>query len=201
MLTPRAKDTLKFIEKFIQENEHAPTLEEIGEGIGVNSIGSVRHHVNNLVEHNYLQRIDKQSRGLRLTKIAETSGTPLVLKMLGKIAAGRLIEAVPDESEVDVGGMFSGKDRYVLKVTGDSMTGKGIMSGDYVVLDTKRQPRHGDVIVALIDGYDATLKTMLLNEDKTITLMPANEAFAPIIIEAHRLSIQGVVVGQMRTYP
>ncbi len=125
----------------------------------------------------------------------------LVFPMMGKIAAGRLIEAVADESEIDLGSMFKGKGRYVLKISGESMIGKGIMSGDYVVVESTRQARHGDMIVALVDGYDATLKTMLVNKDGTITLMPANEAFEPVTIDAKRLSIQGVVVGQLRTYP
>ena len=121
--------------------------------------------------------------------------------MMGKIAAGRLIEAVADESEIDLGIMFKGKGRYVLKISGESMIGKGIMPGDYVVIESTRQARHGDMIVALVDGFDATLKTMLVNQDGTITLMPANDDFDPVTIDAKRLSIQGVVVGQLRTYP
>ena len=123
------------------------------------------------------------------------------MPVMGKIAAGRLIEAVPDESEIDLGEMFRGKGRYVLKISGESMIGKGIMPGDYVVVETGRAAKHGDMIVALVDGYDATLKTLLINEDETFTLQPANDSFEPITLEATRLSIQGVVVGQLRTYP
>jgi repressor LexA len=120
--------------------------------------------------------------------------------VLGKIAAGRLIEAIPDESEIDLGEMFTGKDRFVLKINGESMIDKGILDGDYVVIQSQQTARHGDIVVALVDGYDATLKTMFLNEDETITLMPANMSYEPVTIEAKRLAIQGVVVGQMRTY-
>ena len=120
---------------------------------------------------------------------------------MGKIAAGRLVEAVADESEIDLSDMFTGKGRFVLKVNGDSMIDKAIMSGDYVVVQSQSTARHGDIVVALVDGFDATLKTMLVNQDGTITLMPANDDFDPVTIDAKRLSIQGVVVGQLRTYP
>ncbi|HSG92829.1 MAG TPA: S24 family peptidase, partial [Methylotenera sp.] len=110
-------------------------------------------------------------------------------------------EAVPDESEIDVGAMFAGNGRYVLKISGESMIEKGILPGDYVVVDGNKQAKDGDVIVALVDGYDATLKSMLLNNDGTMTLMPANPAFEPLTLAAARVRVQGVVVGQMRTYP
>ncbi|MBE9525918.1 MAG: repressor LexA, partial [Proteobacteria bacterium] len=113
----------------------------------------------------------------------------------------RLIEAVPDESEIDLGDMFAGKNRFVLKVNGDSMIGKGIMSGDYVVLKDQKTANHGDIILALVDLHDATLKTLILNDDETITLQPANDEFEPVTIASERLLIQGVVVGQLRTYP
>ena len=200
MLTRRGQDTLKFIEDFMRQNDHAPTMEEIANGLGIKSVGSAHFYVEQLISAGELERIDKRSRGLRLKPVSE-SDTSGVLPMMGKIAAGRLIEAVPDESEIDVGAMFAGSGRYVLKISGESMTGKGILPGDYVVIDGTKQARDGDVIVALVDGYDATLKTMLLNQDGTMTLMPANPDFEPLTLAAERVRVQGVVVGQMRTYP
>lgn len=200
MLTQRGKDTLQFIENFMRQNGYAPTMDEIAQGLGIKSVGSAHFYVEQLLKAGELERLDNRSRGLRL-KLAEESDTSAVLPVMGKIAAGRLIEAVPDESEIDVGAMFAGKGRYVLKISGESMIGKGIMPGDYVVIDSQKQAKHGDVIVALVDGYDATLKTMLLNNDETITLMPANPEFEPLTLAAQRVRVQGVVVGQMRTYP
>lgn len=200
MLTRRGQDTLKFIEDYMRQNDHAPTMEEIANGLGIKSVGSAHFYVEQLISAGELERIDKRSRGLRLKPVSE-SDTSGVLPMMGKIAAGRLIEAVPDESEIDVGAMFAGSGRYVLKISGESMTGKGILPGDYVVIDGTKQARDGDVIVALVDGYDATLKTMLLNRDGTMTLMPANPDFEPLTLAAERVRVQGVVVGQMRTYP
>ncbi len=200
MLTQRGKDTLKFIEDFMRQNDYAPTMEEIADGLGIKSVGSTHHYIDQLLKAGALERIDNRSRGLRLKPVTESDRSG-VLPMMGKIAAGRLIEAVPDESEIDVGAMFAGNGRYVLKISGESMMDKGILPGDYVVVDANKQAKDGDVIVALVDGYDATLKTMLLNNDGTITLMPANPAFEPLTLAAARVRIQGVVVGQMRTYP
>ncbi len=200
MLTKRQQDTLNFIRQYINENGEAPLVTEIAEGLGISSQGTAHRYIQALIDGGYLERLTGRTRGLKLNEQV-FSEQSLVFPMMGKIAAGRLIEAVADESEIDLGNMFKGKGRYVLKISGESMIGKGIMSGDYVVVESTRQARHGDMIVALVDGYDATLKTMLVNKDGTITLMPANEAFEPVTIDAKRLSIQGVVVGQLRTYP
>lgn len=199
MLTKRQKDTFEFIRNFIEQNGEAPLVQQITKGLGITSEGSTHRYVQALVDAGYLKKLPSRTRGLAL--IEQASDQSFTLPMLGKIAAGRLIEAVPDESEIDVGVMFKGKGRYVLKISGESMINKGIMSGDYVVIDASRQAKHGDIIVALVDGYDATLKTMLLNADQTITLMPANKAFEPLILDPKRLSIQGVMVSLLRTYP
>lgn len=200
MLTKRQQDTFNFIRHYIEKNGQAPLVTEIAEGLGITSQGTTHRYIQALIEQGYLERLTGRTRGLQLCEQDEPEQS-LILPMMGRIAAGRLIEAVPDESEIDIGIMFKGKGRYVLKISGESMIGKGIMSGDYVVVESTRQAKHGDMIVALVDGYDATLKTMLVNKDGTITLMPANEAFEPVTIDAKRLSIQGVVVGQLRTYP
>lgn len=198
MLTKRQKDTLEFIRNYIKENGEGPLVAEIAEGLGIKSHGTTHRYINSLVEDGHLQRLPLRTRGLKIVEPNEPDS--LLMPVMGKIAAGRLIEAVPDESEIDLGEMFRGKGRYALKISGESMIGKGIMPGDFVVVETGRTAKHGDMVVALVDGYDATLKTLLINDDQTVTLMPANESFEPITLEAKRLSVQGVVVGQLRTY-
>jgi len=202
MLTERQQDTYKFIVDYFDEHGKAPLLSEVAHGIGLSSQGSVHNYIQALVNEGLIERSVGRSRGLRLVgrELANES-LSVTLPMMGRIAAGRLIEAVPDESEIDLGGMFSGKDRFVLKVNGESMIDKGIMDGDYVVIQSQQTAKHGDIVVALVDGYDATLKTLLKNSDQTITLMPANPEFKPVTLSADRLAIQGVVVGQLRTYP
>ncbi|MCC5796482.1 MAG: transcriptional repressor LexA [Methylophaga sp.] len=203
MLTERQQDTLDFIRRYVREHGRSPLLTEIAEGLGIQSPGTTHRYIQALVDAGYLQRLVGRTRGIKLTESLTDHDdvAPVVLPVMGRIAAGRLIEAVADESEIDLSQMFSGSGRFVLKVNGDSMIDKAIMSGDYVVVQSQRHAKHGDIVVALVDGYDATLKTMLLNDDGTITLMPANVNYEPVTLPAQRVSIQGVVVGQLRTYP
>lgn len=202
MLTDRQQDTYDFICHYIEQHGRSPLLSEIAKGIGLSSQGSVHNYIQALVNEGLITRSVGRSRGLHLTQHGKAvDDTSVKLPVMGKIAAGRLIEAVADEDEIDLGGMFAGKGRFVLKVNGDSMIDKAIMSGDWVVIQSQQTARHGDIVVALVDGYDATLKTILFNEDQTITLMPANVNYDPVTLPAKRVSIQGVVVGQLRTYP
>jgi repressor LexA len=202
MLTERQQDTYDFICQFIKEQGRSPLLSEVAKGIGLSSQGSVHNYIQALVNEGLLERSVGRTRGLRLVKNNHDAETlSVLLPVMGKIAAGRLIEAVPDESEIDLGEMFAGKGRFVLKVNGDSMIDKAIMSGDYVVVQSQQTARHGDIVVALVDGYDATLKTLHINSDDTVTLMPANVNYEPVTLPSKRVSIQGVVVGQLRTYP
>lgn len=203
MLTERQQDTLDFIRRYSREHGRAPLVAEIAEGLGISSQGTTHRYIQALVDAGLLARQVGRTRGLRLL---EDNSEPealssVILPVMGKIAAGRLIEAVADESEIDLADMFAGKGRFVLKVNGDSMIDKAIMSGDYVVIQSQPTARHGDIVVALVDGYDATLKTLLLNDDGTVTLMPANVNYEPVTLPAERVRVQGVVVGQLRTYP
>ena len=202
MLTEREQDTLEFIRHYIDEHGRSPLVSEIAEGLGIRSQGTTHRYIQALVDAGLLERYVGRTRGLRLTEQPEMHALePITLPVMGKIAAGRLIEAVADESEIDLGQMFTGKGRFVLKVNGDSMIDKAIMSGDYVVVQSQSTARHGDIVVALVDGFDATLKTLLLNNDGTVTLMPANVNYEPVTLPAERVRVQGVVVGQLRTYP
>lgn len=202
MLTERQQDTYNFIRHFIKSQGRSPLLSEVAKGIGLSSQGSVHNYIQALVNEGLIERSVGRTRGLHLVEDAvDLDDVSVTLPVMGKIAAGRLVEAVHDESEIDLGGMFSGKGRFALKVNGDSMIDKAIMSGDYVVIQSQQTARHGDIVVALVDGYDATLKTLLLNDDETITLMPANSNYEPVTLPANRVAIQGVVVGQLRTYP
>jgi repressor LexA len=202
MLTKRQQDTYDFIVQYIEQYDRSPLLSEVAQGIGLSSQGSVHNYIQALVNEGLLMRSVGRSRGLRLADDAKTDKKlSVTLPVMGRIAAGRLIEAVQDEDEIDLGGMFAGRGRFVLKVNGDSMIDKAIMSGDWVVVQSQQTAEHGDIVVALVDGFDATLKTLLINDDQTMTLMPANANYDPVTLPADRISIQGVIVGQLRTYP
>ncbi|MCL4124058.1 UNVERIFIED_CONTAM: hypothetical protein GTU68_032943 [Idotea baltica] len=200
MLTERQQDTYDFIAHYIEQYGRSPLLSEVAQGIGLSSQGSVHNYIQALVNEGLLTRSVGRSRGLQLSQDNAQDNATVTLPVMGKIAAGRLIEAVPDEDEIDLGGMFAGKGRFVLKVNGDSMINKAIMSGDWVVVQSQQTANHGDIVVALVDGFDATLKTLLFNNDETITLMPANDDYDAVTLPAERISIQGVIVGQLRTY-
>ena len=202
MLTQRQHDTYNFIVQYIQREGRSPLISEVTLGLGLASQGSVHGYIQVLVNQGLLERSAGRSRGLRLIEheSEQASERSVKLPVLGTVAAGRLIEAIPDESEIDLGEMFEGKDRFVLKVNGDSMIDKAIMSGDYVVMHSQLTANHGDIVLALVDYHDATLKTLLLNDDGTVTLQPANANYDPVTLPAERVMIQGVVVGQLRTY-
>lgn len=202
MLTEREQNTLDFIRHYVDEHGRSPLVAEIAEGLGIRSQGTTHRYIQALVDAGLLERHVGRTRGLRLTEQPDDVATdPVTLPVMGRVAAGRLVEAIADESEIDLSDMFTGKGRFVLKVNGDSMIDKAIMSGDYVVVQSQSTARHGDIVVALVDGFDATLKTLLLNDDGTVTLMPANVNFEPVTLPANRVRVQGVVVGQLRTYP
>lgn len=205
MLTERQQDTLDYIRNYIQSYGRSPLVSEIAKGLGLRSQGTTHRYIQALVDEGLLERHVGRTRGLVLLESSENHqderSHAVVLPVMGKIAAGRLVEAVADETEIDLSEMFSGKDRFVLKVNGDSMIDKAIMSGDWVVVQSQSRAQHGEIVVALVDGYDATLKTLLINDDGTVTLMPANVEYEPITLSSERVRIQGVVVGQMRTYP
>jgi len=122
------------------------------------------------------------------------------LPLLGRIAAGRPIEAVVDEERVEVPARLrTREDCFVLQVRGDSMVEDGILDGDWIVVEPRDQARNGEVVVALVDGAEATVKR-LLQRPGEVVLIPGNSALAPMHFAPERVVIQGVVVGQMRSY-
>jgi repressor LexA len=125
---------------------------------------------------------------------------PLTLPLLGRIAAGRPIEAIPGEDEIDLSEFFVNRDRFVLRVQGDSMIEDGILDGDMVIVEKRETAENGEIVVALIDGIEATLKRLQKNRDGSVTLRPANSQMPPMRYPAARVRIQGIVVGQFRSY-
>jgi len=202
MLTQSQQKTLDFIRNFIAEQGHAPTLAEIAEGIGIRSKGVVHRYVQALSEAGEIELLSGRHRGIQLPGGGElrSGGEATSLPLMGKIAAGLPIEAIPDQEYIDLSEFFMGNNRFVLKVQGDSMIEAGILSGDMVVVESRSTARDGEIVVALIDGEEATLKRIKRGADYTVTLIPANRAMRPMIYDIERVEIQGVVVAQMRSY-
>ncbi len=197
MLTGLEEKILQCITRYITQNGHAPTLVEIGKLLDIKSKGTVHRYVDSLIEKGHLHRTGRSWRGLRLT--GEQNRRLTILPFAGRIAAGRPIEAIPEQLEINFSEMLLGAGRYVLEVKGDSMIEAGILDGDLVIIRQAETAENGDIVVALIDHGEATLKRLRKHGDR-VELIPANQSMAPMIYPADRVHIQGVVVGQVRSY-
>lgn len=199
MLTELESRCLKAIRDFISEHGYAPTLTELGQQVGVRSKGTMHRYISALVEKGFLERTAKPGwRGLALTERASQQLHSLPL--LGRIAAGKPIEAIPDQTHINLVDLFLGPNRYVLQVRGDSMIDAGILDGDLVVIESRDQAREGDIVVALVDDEEVTLKRLKSGGPGQTLLVPANSSMEPMRFAAERIKIQGVLVGQMRSY-
>lgn len=165
--------------------------------------GPAEGHGLRLVASNPPEAIERATAGnvvdFRHVVAEPVDGAPGI-PLLGRIAAGRPIEAIEDAESLDLGAFFVGPDRYALRVTGDSMVDVGILDGDTVILRKQETARPGEVVVALIDGQEATLKRLGRVENGMVELIPENSAMRPMHYAAGRVSIQGVLVGQLRSY-
>ncbi len=197
-LTRRQQAILDFLREHARQQTYPPTLDEVCAALGLRSRGSLHKHVSALVEAGYLEPLHGKQRGLRLSAAAVDEENTLPL--LGTIAAGRPIEAVAQPENIDVPPLLRGRTPcYVLRVRGDSMVDEGILDGDYVIIEAREQARDGEIVVALVDGHEATLKR-LQRRSGEVLLHPANAAMEPMRYAPERVAIQGVLVGQMRRY-
>lgn len=197
MLSPRQLQAYRFIQTYTLRQGHAPLLSEIAAGLGIRSKGVVHRYLQALAREGLIELQPGRHRGIRLLT-ADLS--ELRLPLLGRIAAGLPIEAIPDLDEINLADFFTGPDRFVLRVDGDSMIEAGILNGDMVVVEKRDWAKDHEIVVALIDNEEATLKRLRNNHDGSVTLIPANSAMPPMVYSAERVRIQGVVVGQMRAY-
>ena len=197
MLSARQQDTYLFIREYIARDSRAPLLEEIVGRLGIRSRGGVYRYLQTQAEKGMITLLPGRHRD---TQLNDCELPQPALPLLGKIAAGRPIEAIQVEEEINLADFFMGPNRFVLKVQGDSMIEAGILDGDMVVVERCRQADDGNIVVALIDGEEATLKRLQNHRDGTVTLHPANSTLPPLRYPAERVSIQGRLVGQLRSY-
>ena len=198
MLTSQEHKTLQFIRHYLAQYGYAPKFKEIGLAIGVNSQGTVHRYVQSLEQKGYIERAKGNSRGMNLVELPLVS--PPTIPLVGKIAAGLPIEAVEDQQELNLAEMFMGPELFALRVSGDSMMDAGILDNDYVII--KKQPiaHDGDIVVAMIDKVEATLKRFKRKSQQEVALIPENAEMETMIYAAERVNIHGVLVGQMRSY-
>jgi repressor LexA len=201
MLTDRQQATYLFIRDYHLRHGYAPKLTEIAAGIGIRSKGVAHRYLKAIAEEGLVELLPGRHRGIRLHKSSpDGTAAQFSLPLLGRIAAGQPIEAIPDHDSYDLTAFFLGPNRFALKIQGDSMIEAGILDGDMVIVEQRDRARNGDIVVALIDKDEATLKYLQQNKDGTITLIPANQSMQSMNFSVERIQIQGVVVGQMRSY-
>ncbi len=177
--------------------EHPPTLDELCRMLGLASRGSLHKHIQALVKAGLVEPLDGDHRGIRL--VPEESGDRGV-PFFGKIAAGHPIEALPQPEYMEIPPQLrTERPCYVLQVEGDSMIDVGILDGDYVVIEHRNHARNGEVVVALIHREEATLKR-IVQESGKVVLYSENSEMDPIEVRPEEIEIQGVLVGQMRSY-
>lgn len=197
MLSAREQDVFNFIIEFIERNGKAPLLTEIAMGLGIRSKGVIHRYITALEEANMITR-NGRHRGIEVCE--QFHFNELDIPLMGTIAAGCPIEAVSTPETLDFGAMFSGVGCYALTVKGDSMIEKGIHDGDIVIIEPASTAKNGDIVVALVDGEDVTLKTIQMLSDGVVQLIPANSSMSVMEYSANRVQIQGLLKGQMRVY-
>ncbi|PHR95405.1 MAG: repressor LexA [Blastopirellula sp.] len=191
-LTARQRNVFDFINEKIQERGYGPTVREIGEFFNISSPNGVMCHLKALEKKGLISREPNMSRAIQIKiDLTEEPGLPLV----GQIAAGTLHEAIEQKERIDFGQMFAHKDQFVLEVDGDSMIEAHIDDGDYVVVRKQSTASAGDIVVAITDEGEATLKYWFPEKNR-IRLQPANKKMKPIYVKD--AEVRGVVVGVVR---
>jgi len=200
-LTKRQKEILDYISDHIEGNGYAPTFEEIAATFGYTSLATVHEHVSNLERKGYIRKAYNQSRSIELVEGTAVPGA-VELPLMGTVAAGHPIEAIPEQETVLVPPDLLKRrgNNYVLRVVGDSMIDEQIRDGDYIIVNSRSTAEDGEMVVALVDGESATVKKLYRERDGRVRLQPANEALDPMYYEGNRVVVQGVVVGVIRRY-
>jgi repressor LexA len=206
-LTRRQKEVYDFISAFVDRHGYSPSYEEIAEGLGLSSLATVHKHITNLEDKQLLRRDYNRSRSIDLLRprgrmkqsLAVAAESSMSLPLLGRIAAGRPLEAVENPESISLADFTRSKEVFVLQVKGESMQDEAILDGDYVLVEKADAARNGDIVVALVDGSDATLKRLYVEGGK-VRLQPSNATMEPIIVPAASVQVQGRVIGVLRKY-
>ena len=215
-LTKRQFRVLAFLDSFVRRNGYCPSYDEVRKALGLASLATVHKHMNTLQRKGYIRRDPNRSRSIEVidrrpmieanalrAKAANDPG-PMYraesLPLLGRIAAGRPVEAFANREALSLQEFVGNKNVYVLQVKGDSMIEDHICDGDFVVVESTNRAGNGDTVVALVDGNEATLKRFYRERDGRLRLQPANSSMAPIFMQQGELEIQGRVIGVLRKY-
>ena len=222
MLTPKQHELLCFIHYRLEETGVSPSFEEMKEALDLKSKSGIHRLINALEERQFIRRLPNRARALEVLKLAEgmdrpkpiaapapRAATPQIpiaandvidIPLHGRIAAGVPIEAMEGQNMLSVPAALLGSgEHYALEVSGDSMMEAGILDGDFALIQRTEIARDGQIVVALIDDSEATLK-YFRREGARVRLDPANGAYEPQIYEAGQVRIQGKLAGLLRRY-
>ena len=197
-LTRRQRSVYEFLLDHQRQWQDPPTLDQLCTGLGLSSRGSLHKHIQALVDAGLVEPMGGKHRGIRLAQTIDDAANEI--PFLGKIAAGYPVQAFETPETIEVPAFMLGHETsFVLQAKGDSMRDAGILDGDLLVIAKRGHARNQEIVVALIDGTETTLKRIEQQPGKT-TLHPANDSFETLSYSPDRVEIQGVLIGQMRSY-
>ena len=211
-LTRRQRQVVDYVARFIQEHGYSPSYDEIADGMGLASLATVHKHLIALCNKGYLKRGINQSRSLDLgpqyysdqrrqrQERALRPAPPPEVPLLGRIAAGKPIEALESPEALSFSDFLGSPNVYSLQVQGESMVDDHILSGDYVLVERTEEARDGEIVVALVGGAETTLKRFYREPGGLARLQPANAAMKPIRVPLREVRIQGRVLAVHRKY-
>ena len=211
MLTQKQSELLAFLTSYMAEHDVPPSFDEMRGALGLASKSGIHRLVSGLEERGYIRRLANRARAIQILQPAAAGQATnravnsavehVTLPLLGRIAAGTPIEALSDPTthlEVPASMIGSGE-HFALEIIGDSMTGAGILEGDTVLIQRADTAHHGDIVVALINKQEATLKT-LLKEPGRVGLEAANPNYETRYFSTGEVEVQGKLAGLIRNY-
>lgn len=193
-LTKKQKEIYDYLCQFINDNGYSPSYREIAEFFDYSSVATVAEFMEILKQKGYLNK-EQSARSLQLTPTFDPEIYEIPL--MGVVTAGRPIEAIRTKETIDIPRDMMGKNVFALKVRGDSMIDDGIFDGDYIIIEKIDNPKNGDIVVALLNNENVTLKRFY-REKYRIKLQPANKKYQPIY--SNQVIVQGRVKGVIRKY-
>lgn len=217
MLTRKQHELICFIQDRLAETGISPSFEEMKEALDLKSKSGVHRLVSALEEREFIRRLPNRARALEVLRMPEREGKVVPIRppaptrpmaandvidlpLYGRIAAGMPIEAMEGQSSLSVPAALLGPgEHYALEVSGDSMVEAGILNGDYALIRKTETARDGEIVVALVDDHEATLKYFRKDGAK-IRLDPANSAHQPQLYKAEQVRVQGRLAGLLRRY-
>jgi len=202
--TQRQKEILDYISRFLERHGYVPSYAQIARQFGVKSRATIAKHIAALERRGLLVREHEDGSFALNVKVEDKSGDSLCeVKLLGRIAAGAPLEAVADDSDerIPVPRFLLGRVRpdrvYALKVKGDSMIDEHICDGDIALIENRTDARDGEIVVAIIEENQATLKR-LYRRGANVELQPANSQLQPLTLPASQVRVQGIFRGLLR---